>query len=243
MRYTRGPFQLFSLSIVLLHFLSAQGAVESSISQDSRLNHARELLGKSFKRTVVRKEDSAVSDVEVTDFVMEMTRNFLGKKHRHFARDVGRAILNASEEFSLDPVFLVAVIQNESSFHPSMKGSAGEIGLMQILPRTGEWIASLYHLDYRGSKSLLDPVMNVWLGAALLDKLRHQFDSDGRYYVTAYNMGPKKLRKMIAMNRNPRLYVQAVMKRYLALYQGYQSKGDLKVVSKEAKSKVMEITN
>jgi soluble lytic murein transglycosylase len=246
----RGDMQLsalhikrISLIILVLISLPAFALPESVNLEDSRLSHARELLGKSFKKKVIRKEDSKISGVEITDFVLETTRTFLSKSNRKKSQKIGYAILNAAEEFSLDPVFLMAVIQNESSFDPKKRGSVGEIGLMQILPRTAEWIAGLYGLEYKNEKSLLDPALNIWIGAALLDKLRHQFDSEGRLYVSAYNVGPKKLRLMLSMNKNPKIYVQAVMKRYIALYQGFKTKGDLKVLSQTARLKVMEITN
>ncbi len=235
--------QLFSFSLVLLANSVASAAPVKPIVEDSRLSHARELLGKSFKRKVIRKATRENGEVDVSDFVLETTKVLLPKKGRASAEKIAFAILDAAEEFSLDPVFLMAVIQNESSFDPSMRGLAGEIGLMQILPRTAKWIADLYKIEYRGDKSLLDPAQNIWIGAALMDKLRHQFDSEGRLYVSAYNVGPKKLRMLIGMNKNPKIYVLAVMKRYLALYDGFKSKGDLRVLSQKARSNVLQITN
>ena len=237
------PLQLFCLSLVFLFLGSASGSPVSPNIADSRLSHARELLGSSFKKKVIRKNRGLEVEVEVSDFVLETTKALLPKNKRGSAEKIAYAILDAAEEFSLDPVFLMAVIQNESSFNSSMHGLAGEIGLMQILPRTAKWITDLYKVEYKNEKALLDPGQNIWIGAALLDKLRHQFDSEGRLYVSAYNVGPRKLRMLIAMNKNPKIYVLAVMKRYLALYQGFKSKGDLKMLSQKARSNVLEITN
>ncbi len=236
--------QLFCLILCSIPVAHSFAIPSRNSLDEPRLSHARELLGKTYKKKVTRKKTAILSrEVEVSDFVMETTRVFLQKKNRGMSEKIGYAILNAAEEFSLDPVFLMAVIQNESSFNPSMRGLAGEIGLMQILPRTAKWISELYSIEYRNEGSLLDPAKNIWIGAALLHKLRDQFDSEGRLYVSAYNIGPRKLRMMMAMNKNPKLYVVAVMKRYLALYQGFKAEGDLKMLGQKARSNVLELTN
>jgi hypothetical protein len=240
---TKALSQLFCLIFLILVCGDALGVPDKKIPFDPRLRQARELLGNSYQRKVTREaEDAVESGVEISDFVLETVRALLPRKDRKSAQRIAYAILNSSEEFSLDPVFLMAVIQNESSFQKSMRGQAGEIGLMQVLPATAKWVATLYHLEYRGERTLLNPEENVWIGAALLDKLRRQFLSEGRLYVSAYNVGPKKLRMLMAMDRNPKAYVLAVMRRYLALYQGYKAKGDLNLASRRAREELMKIT-
>jgi hypothetical protein len=75
-----------------------------------------------------------------------------------------------------------------------------------------------------------------------MDKLRHQFDSTSRMYVSAYNVGPKKLRQLISEKKRPKEYVQAVMKRYMAFYAGFKSKGDSKLQSQIAWQSTINIT-
>lgn len=220
--------------------LAKPSAKNSEKKADVRLTQAKELLGSSFKKKVVRRHDSRV---EINAFVLETVKRFLPKSQKGKAEETGYAILNAAEEFQLDPVFLMAVIQNESSFDPRKRGSAGEVGLMQILPKTAAWVAQQYGLEYDGERSLALPSINIWIGAALLSHLRQQFDAKGSLYLSAYNVGPGKLKKLIAQKTPPKIYVNAVLKRYLAIYEGYQAKGDLAVVSKVAVNKVMSLTN
>lgn len=233
---------MFSKWVCLIVFcVSPAGYARPAAKKaDVRLTQAKELLGSSFKKKVVRNHDS---NVELNAFVLETVKRFLPKSQVSKATETGYAILNAAEEFQLDPVFLMAVIQNESSFDPRKRGTVGEIGLMQILPKTAAWIAEQYGLEYDGEKSLQLPSINVWIGAALLSHLRQQFDSKGSLYLSAYNVGPGKLKKLIARNTPPKIYVNAVLKRYVAIYEGYKSKGDLKIVSKVAVNKVMNLTN
>ncbi len=230
--------------IGMLIFSLVSGLAEAKSKElklkEPRLTQAKELLGSQFKRKVTRNDRG---EIEVTDFVMVTTQKFLPKEHKAKAETVAQAILNASEEFGLDPVFLMAVIQNESSFNPKRKGTVGEIGLMQILPKTAAWIAELYGLDYKNANSLYNPEINIWIGAALMNHLRHQFDSKGHLYVSAYNVGPKKLKKMVAQKKQPKIYVNAVMKRYVALYAGFKAKGNLNQLGNQAFANIMDLTN
>jgi soluble lytic murein transglycosylase len=231
---------LIQLVVLMTGFsLMAEAAPRVPASVAIRLNHAKELLGGSYKKKVLKANESAS---ELTGFVTATTRKFLPKAHQKEAQGIAKAILEASSEFELDPVFLMAVIQNESSFNPRRKGGVGEIGLMQIRPSTAAWIAGLYGIEYEGEDSLYDAETNVWIGAALLDKLRNQFDSSSRLYLSAYNLGPKKLRQMLKENKKPKEYVQAVMKRYIALYSGFKMKGDSKLQSAIAWKNTLNLT-
>jgi len=225
---------------MLLALVSTQALASGALPQDSRLRNAKELLGGSFKKKVIRR---GRQEVEIADFVAETTKRFLPKKFKSQAHEISNAIVNAAEEYDLDPVFLMAVTQNESSFNPSKVGTIGEIGLMQILPSTAKWISGLYALEYAGPKSLYKPVVNIWIGAALMNKLRHQFESEAGLYISAYNLGPKKVRIMLSEKKRPKAYVNAVLRRYLALYNGYKSQGDAATLSQSAVKNVMMLTN
>ena len=198
----------------------------SSLAQadvSSATLHAKELLGSGYKKSIVKKSAGAT---DLSQFVLETTRKLLPKAQQKNARKISNRILKESEEYGFDPLFLMAVIQNESSFNPSRRGSLGEIGLMQLKPATAAWIAKSYSLDYKNDTSLLDGDKNVRIGAALLDKLRGQFESASRLYISAYNIGAKKVRAMVVDKKIPKVYVQAVMKRYLALHRALNAKGN-----------------
>ena len=196
-----------------------------SIQTQVRLTHAHELLGGSYRKSVVRKSEDTK---DITDFVKETTKKFLAKKYKSAAEKVARQILESAKKYELDPVFLMAIIQYESSFNPTRMGGMGEIGLMQIKPATAEWISDLYNLDYKDSKTLLEPVNNIKIGAALVDKLRHQFESESRLYLSAYNVGAKKLRTLVSNKITPKVYVIAVMRRYIAMYSAFKEEGNWK---------------
>lgn len=241
--YTLRAFTIFVASALFAPMAQAtlQSAANMTVTPQSksRLSHAKELLGGSYQHSVVRKSEK-IGDI--TSFVEATTKKFLPKLSKTVSKKLASAILSSAKQYELDPVFLMAVIQNESSFNPSRRGGAGEIGLMQIKPTTAEWIARVYDIEYEGEKTLLDPAMNVRIGAALMDKLRHQFESHSRLYLSAYNIGARKVRSMVEDKKIPKEYVQAVMKRYIAIYSAFKEEGNSLKRSEIAWAHTLDLT-
>lgn len=180
-----------------------------------RWNHARELLGKSYQKSVVKMgEDVAFLD----DVVYQWTKRALKKAWKKDAKKVSKTIIQQSEKYGFDPVFLMAVIENESSFNPVVIGTSGEIGLMQITPQTAEWIAEKYELPWKGVKSLKDPVTNIIIGSAYLAYLRERFDFHSQLYLAAYNMGSTNVLRALEKQVWPKEYPSRVMQRYVRFY-------------------------
>ena len=206
----------------------------------NRITHAKELLGRSYKHSTVRKTEKADN---ITVFITNSTRHLLPKAHKNSARQIASTIIKESERYGFDPIFLMAVIQNESSFNPRMKGSVGEIGLMQIKPETAEWISKTFKLKYDGADSLYHPEVNIRIGAAYLNKLRGQFSSNSTLYLSAYNAGAGKVRQMVSNKISPKTYATAVMKRYFAIYSALgTNKGTQAERANQVLAQVMNVT-
>ena len=235
----RKVFDYFVIFTVVGGIPSVADASRSSSS--TRIAHAKELLGGGYKRSVVRKGES-ISDI--TDFVEAMTEEWLPKKYSKRSRSLAIAIVRESDKHGFDPVFILAVIQNESRFNPEMRGTHSEIGLMQIKPTTAKWIAKKSHIRFRGEKTLLDPVQNVRIGIAFMSHLREQFDAYSPLYISAYNMGARRVREIVADDGMPKDYVQAVMKRYLAMYAAFahEKADDIDGLSECAAKNVLRVT-
>jgi soluble lytic murein transglycosylase len=93
-------------------------------------------------------------------------------------------------ERELDPTLVAAVIYAESRFDPNVKSSAGAIGLMQLLPETGDFVArSTGGTDFVDA-DLRDPDLNVRYGTWLLDYLLKRYDGDLTTALAAYHAGP-----------------------------------------------------
>lgn len=91
--------------------------------------------------------------------------------------------------YSIDPSLVAALIRTESHFRPHAVSSAGAIGLMQIMPATGKWIADKIGVDGFTTSDLYDPGTNIHLG---IWYLRYLIDRFGRVdaALAAYNAGP-----------------------------------------------------
>jgi len=189
----------------------------------TRLTHAKELLGKYYRRSVV-KSGEQIPDVELT--VSDWVKRGLAKKWQSQTKAVSKAILRESRKYGFDPVFLMAVIENESSFNPEAIGPVGEIGLMQVTPQTGKWIAERSNLKWKGEATLKDPVANIRIGAAYLAYLRERFGFHSRLYLAAYNMGATNVNRALDKQIWPKDYASRVMQRYIRFYS--ELKDDLK---------------
>lgn len=55
--------------------------------------------------------------------------------------DYQQDIITYSRKNSIDPFLVAAIIKNESNFDHKAVSKAGAVGLMQIMPDTGRWIA------------------------------------------------------------------------------------------------------
>lgn len=94
----------------------------------------------------------------------------------------------AATEFSLDPAYVASVVLAESSFDAEAVSSAGAIGLMQIMPSTGEWIAGKLD-DAFDVQRLYEPSVNLRYGCWYLRFLLDRYDGDMRTASTAYHQG------------------------------------------------------
>jgi soluble lytic murein transglycosylase len=227
------------IAIMSTSFMAQSVDAATSKNIRTRISHAKELLGSTYKKSVVRKAESAN---DVAGFVKAATLRFLPSSYKKKSDQISTVIMAEAERYGFDPIFLMAVIQNESSFNPKMKGSFGEIGLMQVKPSTAEWIAKTYKIEYKNSKSLYEPETNIKIGAAFIHKLRDQFDSQSRLYISAYNIGAKNVRKMVRGKNTPKVYMMAVMKRYVAMYSGLSNRGTAQEQGRMAWVQVSQVT-
>ncbi len=77
-----------------------------------------------------------------------------------------------------------AVVRVESNYNPGMRGSAGEIGLMQVKLQTARG------MGYRGSaKGLYDPAINIRYGMKYLGQAREIAGGDLCGTILRYNAG------------------------------------------------------
>ena len=185
------------------------------VNEASRVAHAKELLGKRYKGSNAQKIEGRKSFNYV---IYNKVQSQLKAQWKGHARSITRTVITESAKYNLDPIFVLAVIKTESKFNPLTVGRYGEIGLMQVKPDTAEWIAKKYNIAWNGKNTLRNPEANIKIGLAYMNYLRKQFPGKASKYVSAYNMGPRNVRRLVAQNVTPYEYNSKVMKNYVDLY-------------------------
>ncbi len=107
---------------------------------------------------------------------------------RFFPLKYGVEVSEAARKYELDRWLVYAVIKVESDFVPDVESRAGAVGLMQIMPKTGEWIAWRKGESYDEAR-LTEPKYNVDMGCYLLSYLLDYYNGELDYAIAAYNAG------------------------------------------------------
>ena len=146
----------------------------------------------------------------------------------HTKQAIAAGISEACMKYdNLNIDLLCATITHESAFswNPEVISPAGAMGLMQIMPATGRFLAEIEGITWTSAREILfDPVTNIRLGSRYLSNLIGLYDVDGG--LAAYNGGGMRAAKWLALNRpkgvllkETQHYVPAV----LALYDQFRN--------------------
>ena len=123
------------------------------------------------------------------------------------------AIHQESRRHGYDPLFVMAMIQVESSCSPTARGERGGVGLVQIKPSTARAVAKDAGLAWNGSETLTRPALNVELALLYLAQLEEQF-GDPYLAIVAYNKGPARVGNMSPQRARGARYVKKILARY-----------------------------
>ena len=94
-------------------------------------------------------------------------------------------------EWGVDPIMLAALIRQESAFKVDIVSHAGAIGLMQVMPPTGEQLARTHGPVGFSPEVLATPEVNLHLGSAFLVDMTRRF-GELPLVLSAYNAGPTR---------------------------------------------------
>jgi len=102
-----------------------------------------------------------------------------------------------SQQNGLDPLFVASIVYNESGFRPSAVSPEGAVGLMQIMPDTGRWVAEQLGFAAFDPEMLEDPATNIMIGTWYLAELKREFGGKLVLVVAAYNAGRGRVREWV----------------------------------------------
>lgn len=132
----------------------------------------------------------------------------------HELKALAQTIVSESRRRNLDPALVLAVMQVESRYNNFALSPVGAMGLMQVMPRTGEETAARYGIPWYGPQSLFDPILNVRIGVAYLKQLSDRYETLPTA-LAAYNWGPSRIdRRLSRGSALPTEYPRLVTRAY-----------------------------
>lgn len=102
-------------------------------------------------------------------------------------------IVAEARDRGVDPFLAAGLIRQESMFQPEARSGANAIGLMQVLPETGEVLARRLDVPRFRDAMLTHPEINVILGVAYLYDQLDEYDGRLPMVLGAYNAGPHRI--------------------------------------------------
>lgn len=152
-----------------------------------------------------------------------------------------KTVQEAARSNDVDPFLVLSVMREESRFNPRLVSTASALGLMQIIPSTGHYVAGKMGMKGFDTEDLFDPVTNIRMGAYYLGYLLKRYKGNMAIALSAYNGGPGNAKRWKSRVKGTgaadyleavgydetRYYVLKVMKSYLhywSLYLGSSSR-------------------
>lgn len=114
------------------------------------------------------------------------------------AREVANLVEQETSRYKdVDHVLVLGLIVVESRGNYWAVSPVGARGLMQIMPATGQFIATNFQEEWKGWQSLYPVRRNIRYGVWYLDHLQGQFPENEWAMVAAYNWGPLNIRNRL----------------------------------------------
>lgn len=157
-----------------------------------------------------------------------LTRNMKGASKLRVMK-LTKLVMKLARQHNFHPGLIVSVMRVESGFRSWAVSPRGALGLMQIMPETGQWIAERYGMNWEGPVMLLDEEVNTTMGVRYLAYLRDKYDGDLRKMLSAYNRGPAKVDEEVAEGRDGQLEYYYKVKEYLPKLASVPRKQDVHV--------------
>jgi soluble lytic murein transglycosylase-like protein/TolA-binding protein len=120
-----------------------------------------------------------------------------------------KLICDAATTQKIDPLWLHAIIWQESKYDPTIRSGAGARGLMQFIPETARAVAASVGMQDITLERLYEPAVSIQLGAAYWSALMQQLKSP-EMALAAYNGGPDNVQRWMSKSPDPELFVSDI---------------------------------
>lgn len=212
-------FLVFSLAVAL--GISAIGFTISKYERVEKVPLINEI------ELSLSEIQNAIQVDQVRDKTIREIMNIADKYNKNMPSSIKYQIANEIyamgikyNNLNVDLICATITHESASTWNPKIVSHKGAIGLMQIMPSTGKFLALSENLKWTNSeKVLFDPVTNIHLGCLYLSSLVEIYGVEGG--LAAYNGGEKKAATWLANNKangilwlETQKYVPAVMRLY-----------------------------
>jgi len=155
--------------------------------------------------------------------VLSIIDRFNPEMNPELKKRIGKEIYETSIKYdNLDVDLICATITHESGrkWDLTAHSKAGAMGLMQVMPATGTWLARREGIEWTSAEEILyDPIYNIRLGTRYLSQLIDHYELEGG--LAAYNGGGRRARMWLESNKadgilwaETRAYIPHVLKLY-----------------------------
>lgn len=140
---------------------------------------------------------------------LEAPQYFTHIRFGFYYRDL---VTEASSQYKIDPLLFLSIARQESLFEGHAVSSAGAIGVVQMMPATGEETAKFIGWPNGFTTSdLYRPYINIPLGASYLARQRDYFGGDTFEAIAAYNGGAGNVQIWMQLaNNDPDLFLEII---------------------------------
>lgn len=221
MKYLKNNYKNIIISLLVLGFSASTGyhyykhqvaKAQQQISYLSKLVSKQETLIQTEK-----KRKQAVK--KVVNIISRYNHDMPDSTKKEVAHEI-HLMSRKYDNLNIDLIAATITHESANTWDPKVTSRVGAMGLMQIMPTTGAYLAFEENMNWTSAEDLLyDPIVNIQLGCRYLNELVGMYEEDGG--LAAYNGGPKRAEMWIDSNKDynilwkeTREYVPAVMKLY-----------------------------
>ncbi|MGI6525291.1 MAG: transglycosylase SLT domain-containing protein [Bdellovibrionota bacterium] len=133
--------------------------------------------------------------------------------------DLVKLILKHTTANQTDPLLISSLIEVLSKFNSQYVSEDGKVGLMQISPKKGDYIAKICQKKWKGEAALKDPDYNLSMGVAYFEFLQTKiFGSKKGYAILSYIWDPREFLQAIKTKKEIPAKFQKQLKLILERY-------------------------
>lgn len=111
-----------------------------------------------------------------------------------YPRAFEKSVAESSGKFDVSKELIWAIMRAESAFKRDAVSPVGALGLMQVMPKTGEKLTELMGESGFKPRSLLEPPVAIRLGTRYLQRLSKTLDNNRALMAASYNAGPHRVK-------------------------------------------------